>query len=127
VEAAIRGFAAADGKRENRPILTGNCNPLFPKEGMSMKAQYAIIAVILAVLPMAARGQDEVNVTGRVVDAAGKPVAGALDPKMLVTGSAKDVPLREALTKLLGPLGVDYTFRDEVIVLTAKPKSAAGK
>lgn len=53
--------------------------------------------------------------------------AGTLDPKMLVTGSAKDVPLREALTKLLGPLGVDYTIRDEVIVLTAKPKAAVGK
>jgi hypothetical protein len=53
--------------------------------------------------------------------------AGTLDPKMLVSGSAKDVPLREALTKLLGPLGVDYTIRDEVIVLTAKRKAARGK
>lgn len=53
--------------------------------------------------------------------------AGRLDPKMLVTGSAKDVPLREALTKLLGPLGVGYTIRDEVIVLTAKAKAAPGK
>ena len=53
--------------------------------------------------------------------------AGTLDPKMLVTGSAKDVPLREAMTKLLGPLGVGYTIRDEVIVLTAKPKAASGK
>jgi hypothetical protein len=53
--------------------------------------------------------------------------AGTLDPKMLVTGSAKDVPLREALTKLLGPLGVSYTIRDEVIVLTAKPKAASSK
>ncbi len=53
--------------------------------------------------------------------------AGLLDPKMLVTGSAKDVPLREALAKLLRPLGVDYTIRDEVVVLTAKPKAAAGK
>lgn len=53
--------------------------------------------------------------------------AGALDAKMLVTGSAKDVPLREALAKLLGPLGVDYTIRDEVIVLTAKPKAVSGK
>jgi hypothetical protein len=53
--------------------------------------------------------------------------AGTLDPKMLVTGSANDVPLREALTKLLGPLGVGYTIRDEVIVLTARPKAAASK
>ncbi len=53
--------------------------------------------------------------------------AGLLDPKMLVTGSAKDVPLREALAKLLGPLGVTYTVRDEVVVLTSKPKTAASK
>ena len=51
--------------------------------------------------------------------------AGLLDPKMTVTGSAKDVPLREALNKLLDPLGVEYTIRDEVIVLTAKPKAAS--
>ena len=51
--------------------------------------------------------------------------AGLLDPMMLVTGSAKDVPLREALTRLLGPLGVDYIIRDEVVVLTAKPKAAS--
>lgn len=53
--------------------------------------------------------------------------AGTLDPKMLVTGSAKNAPLREALTKLLGPLGVGYTLREEVIVLTAKAKAAPGK
>lgn len=53
--------------------------------------------------------------------------AGALDPKLPVTGSAKNVPLRQALTKLLGPLGVDYTIRDEVIVLTAKPKAVQSK
>lgn len=53
--------------------------------------------------------------------------AGQLDPKTLVTGSAKDVPLREALTKLLDPLGMRYTIRDEVIVLMAKPKTATGK
>ena len=53
--------------------------------------------------------------------------AGTLDPKTPVTGTAKDVPLREALTKLLEPIGVGYTIREEVIVLTAKPKEAAGK
>lgn len=53
--------------------------------------------------------------------------AGTLDPKMTVTGSAKDMPLREALQKLLEPIGVSFTIRDEVVVLTAKPKAAAGK
>ncbi len=50
--------------------------------------------------------------------------AGKLDPKTPLTGSAKDVPLREALTKLLEPLGLGYTVRDEVIVLTVKRKTA---
>jgi thiol-disulfide isomerase/thioredoxin len=53
--------------------------------------------------------------------------AGTLDPKMLVTGSAKDVPMREALTRLLGPLGVEYTIRDEVVLLRAKPRAASKK
>jgi hypothetical protein len=53
--------------------------------------------------------------------------AGLLDPKTTVTGSAKDVPLREALKNLLEPLGVDYIIRDEVIVLIAKPKATPGK
>lgn len=53
--------------------------------------------------------------------------AGTLDPKKRVTGSAKDVPLREALSKLLGPLGMGYTIRDEVIVLTARPEATPGK
>ncbi len=51
--------------------------------------------------------------------------AGLLDPKTLVTGSAKDVPLREGLAKLLGSLGVDFTVRDEVVVLMAKSKAAS--
>jgi hypothetical protein len=53
--------------------------------------------------------------------------AGRLDPKTLVSGSAKDVSFREALKKLLDPIGVSYTIRDEVIVLTAKMKTTPGK
>jgi hypothetical protein len=53
--------------------------------------------------------------------------AGLLDSKMVVTGSARDVPLREALTKLLEPLDVTYSIRDEVVVLTAKPKTTPSR
>jgi hypothetical protein len=53
--------------------------------------------------------------------------AGLLDPKTPVNGAAKDIPLREALKKLLDPIGVSYTIRDEVIVLTAKPKATSDK
>ena len=55
---------------------------------------------------------------------------GLLDPKSPVTCAVKDVPLREALHKLLEPIGVTYTIRDEVIVLTAlrpPPKASSGK
>jgi hypothetical protein len=53
--------------------------------------------------------------------------ASLIDPKMLVTGSAKDQPLREALKKLLDPSGVTFIIRDEVVVLTAKPKATSAK
>jgi hypothetical protein len=46
--------------------------------------------------------------------------AGSLDPNTLVSGSAKDMPLREALNKLLGPMGIGFQVRDEVVVLTSK-------
>jgi hypothetical protein len=55
---------------------------------------------------------------------------GLLDPKKTITCSVKDVPLREALSKLLEPIGVTYTIRDEVIVLNAlrpPPKASPAK
>ena len=47
------------------------------KGGRSMKARYWIFAFVLSQLPLSVRAQQEVKVTGRVVDAASKPVAGA--------------------------------------------------
>jgi AhpC/TSA family len=49
--------------------------------------------------------------------------AGLLNPNTLVTGSAKDVPLGEALEKLLVPLGLRFVVRDEVVVLSAKSRA----
>jgi hypothetical protein len=45
---------------------------------------------------------------------------GALDPKVRVTGSGKDVSLQDELKKLLDPLGLKLTIRDEVVVITSK-------
>lgn len=45
---------------------------------------------------------------------------GLLNPKTLVSGSAKDVPLREALRKLLDPLEMEFTVRNEVVVFTGR-------
>src|SRR5262249_6684897 len=50
--------------------------------------------------------------------------SGALDPNTRVTGSAKDVPLREGLSRLLEPVGLTFVVRDEVVVIT--PRAAAG-
>jgi len=47
---------------------------------------------------------------------------GLLDPATKVSGSSKDVPLREGLQKLLDPVGLTFVVRDEVVVLTPKPK-----
>jgi hypothetical protein len=46
--------------------------------------------------------------------------AGRLDPKATVSGSGKDVPLRDGLKQLLDPLGLRAVVRDEVVVLTVK-------
>jgi hypothetical protein len=45
---------------------------------------------------------------------------GALDPKATVTGAGQDVSLQEGLKKLLDPLGLKLTIRDEVVVITSK-------
>jgi hypothetical protein len=54
-----------------------------------------------------------------VLDPKGR-IQGKIDPKTPVTGSGKDVPMGEALEKLVAPLGLRVVVRDEVIVLEAK-------
>lgn len=51
-----------------------------------------------------------------VLDPAGRK-AGVIDPEAVVTGSAKDVPLRQAVEALLKPLGLKLVVKDEVVVL----------
>jgi hypothetical protein len=53
--------------------------------------------------------------------------AGRLDLKTPVSGTVKDVPLREALEKLLGPAGITFTVRDEIVLLTLKPNAPEKK
>jgi hypothetical protein len=48
--------------------------------------------------------------------------AGLLDSKMKVSGAATDLPLRQGLQQLLDPVGLAFVVRDEVVVLTPKPK-----
>jgi hypothetical protein len=44
--------------------------------------------------------------------------SGAINPSTTITGSAVNEPLSSALTRLLAPLGMTFTIRDEVVVLT---------
>jgi hypothetical protein len=54
-----------------------------------------------------------------VLDPRGR-LQGKIDPEAAITGSGQDVPLGEALEKLVWPLGLRAAVRDEVIVLEAK-------
>jgi thiol-disulfide isomerase/thioredoxin len=56
-----------------------------------------------------------------VLDPAGKR-DNLIDPEATVTGSANDVPLRQALEQLLKPLGLVPVVKNEVVVI-AKPAS----
>jgi thiol-disulfide isomerase/thioredoxin len=55
-----------------------------------------------------------------VLDPAGRR-AGVIDRDAAVTGSAKDVPLRQALEQLLKPLGLVAVVKDEVVVIARPP------
>jgi hypothetical protein len=46
--------------------------------------------------------------------------AGTLDPKAKLSGSSKDVPLRDGLKKLLDPMKLTFVVRDEVVVILPK-------
>lgn len=46
--------------------------------------------------------------------------AGRLDPKTPVAGSARDVPLRDALRQILDPIGLTFAVRGEVVVIGPK-------
>ena len=55
-----------------------------------------------------------------VLDPAGR-LAGVIDPDAVVTGSAKDIPLRQGLEELLKPLGLIPVVKDEVVLISRKP------
>jgi thiol-disulfide isomerase/thioredoxin len=55
-----------------------------------------------------------------VLDPAGRK-SGLIDPEATVTGSAKNVALRQALKQLLKPLGLVPVVKDEVVVIAKPP------
>jgi thiol-disulfide isomerase/thioredoxin len=54
-----------------------------------------------------------------VLDPRGR-LQGKIDPDRAISGSGKNVPLGEALEKLVGPLGLHVVVRNEVILLEAR-------
>jgi hypothetical protein len=76
-----------------------------------MKTRSGIVAVILGLLPLTARAQEEVKVTGRVVDAAGKPVAGADVATYWYARGDKMTPYPRAIADKEGRFTLAVTFR----------------
>ncbi len=93
-----------------------------------MKARYGILAVILGLLPMAARAQEEVKVTGRVVDAAGKPVAGVEVARFWTTQKEIMAPHQGATTNAEGRFTLPMTFyaRGEALLALDKGRKTGG-
>jgi hypothetical protein len=93
-----------------------------------MKARCWIIAAIVGLLPMAARAQEEVKVTGRVVDAAGKPVAGVGVAPFWSFEKEKRTPFRGATTNDEGRFTVALTFygRGEALFTLDKDRKTGG-
>ncbi len=93
-----------------------------------MKARYGMIAVILGLLPLVARGQEEVKVTGRVVDAAGKPVARVDVAPFWNTQKEKLTPYRGTTTNAEGSFTLPMTFygRGEALLAMDKDRKTGG-
>jgi hypothetical protein len=93
-----------------------------------MKARCWIAAAILGLLPMAARAQEEIKVTGRVIDAAGKPVAGAEIATFWSTVKEKLNPLRGVTTDAEGRFTLPVVFygRGEALFALDKDRKIGG-
>lgn len=75
-----------------------------------MRIRCGIVAAVLGLLPLTARAQEEVRVTGRVVDSAGKPVAGADVAMYWDAVGNKMVPYQGAITNAEGRFTFAVTF-----------------
>lgn len=75
-----------------------------------MRIRCGIAAVVLGLFPMAARAQEEIKVSGRVVDAVGKPVAGVEVATLWNAGKEKMTPFKGAVTDRAGRFTLALTF-----------------
>lgn len=93
-----------------------------------MKTRCGIVAVMLGLLPMTARAQEEVKITGCVVDSAGKPVAGAEVATFWTSEKAKVTPYKGVATDAEGHFVLPLTFygRGEALLALDKERKTGG-
>jgi hypothetical protein len=77
---------------------------------MAMKVRCWIVAVLIGFLPLTAHAQEEVKVTGRVVDADGKPVAGVEIASFWMAEGKRMRPIKAASTNAEGRFTLPVTF-----------------
>ncbi|HTU92687.1 MAG TPA: hypothetical protein VMF69_21580 [Gemmataceae bacterium] len=93
-----------------------------------MKTRCGIAAVILGLAPMAICAQEEIKVTGQVVDAAGKPVAGVEVSRFWLVENGKMKPHKGATTNAEGRFALPITFygRSEALLALDKDRKMGG-
>ncbi len=111
----------ADSRSPTRlSALQVRCAERIERKLRESKYSYAFDRTPLAKVASFFQQQSNENV---VLDPRGR-MDGKIDPATPITGSGQDVPMGEAMEKLVGPLGLHIAVRDEVIVFEAKTKSS---
>ena len=102
-----RGPAAS--RRSPRAL----CNAAIEEKLKSQKTTFDFKDVSLSQLAEHFEGETQENF---VLDPSDRK-SGAIDPDKTVSGSATDVPLREAIEAMLKPLGLSLVVKDEVVLI----------
>jgi len=113
------GLVVIPAKREKARELSESQKRCAARieEALGQKVSFDFKDATLAQVAAHFEGKTQENF---VLDPSGRR-AGVIDPDATVTGSAKDVPLRQALEKLLKPLGLVPVVKDEVVVIARPP------
>lgn len=111
---AITITRAKDGAAPRAPSKgQALCNAVIEEKLRTEKVTFDFKDVTLAQVAAHFEAKTHENF---VLDPAGRK-SGKIDPEAVVSGSAKDVPLRVAVEKLLKPLGLVLVVQDEVVLV----------
>lgn len=94
-----------------------------------MNARCGIAAAVLGLmLPLAVQAQEETKVTGRVVDASGKPIAGAEVATFWTIADDKPTPYKAATSDGEGrfSLRIEFYGREQGLLAYAKDRKIGG-